>query len=318
MLDRLIKYWVAKFTNKLLASVDLYKLINEIHETLDAKINKTQINLQVRLHNLQVRLDNLQVRLDNLPQDILKLYYNQENSNPQKIELSKEIIKVLDLYVPLRKEFIRKGVNKDGGYVIIDDLSDSDILFSIGVGDNISFDLGCENQVSKIVLVDDSVPDFFAPNNNYSLHRKKLGILDDSTSITLDKLLNSYPSADYILKIDIEGDEWKILSSLSTKTLNKFRQIIIEFHSIFDLPELGAKQKTFSQLLSTHLPVVAHPNNIGGYQVIGNQLFPNVLETTWLRRNSYEFMKGINSRVLDLQKPNDPEKSDIWISWIYR
>jgi hypothetical protein len=60
MLDRLTRYWVAKFTNKLLASVDLYKLINEIHETLDAKIHNTQINL-----------DNLKVRLDNLPQDIL-------------------------------------------------------------------------------------------------------------------------------------------------------------------------------------------------------------------------------------------------------
>ncbi len=310
MLDKLTKYWVAKFTNKLLASVDLYKLIDEIHvnhETLDVKIHKTQINL-----------DNLQVRLDNLPTDILKLYYNQENLNPQKIELSKEIIRVFDLYDPLQKEVIRKGDNKDGGYVTVNDLDKRDTLFSIGVGDNISFDLDCENQVSKIVFVDDSVPDFRPPNDNYSLHRKKLGIIDDNLSITLDKLLNTYPSADYILKIDIEGDEWKILSSLPTKTLNKFRQIIIEFHSIFDFTELGSKQITFSQLLATHLPVVAHPNNIGGYQVIGNQLFPNVLETTWLRRNSYEFVKGTNSRVLDLQKPNDPEKSDIWISWIYR
>ena len=310
MLDRLARYWVAKLTNKLLASVDLYKLIHEIHEiheTLDAKI-----------HNAQVNLDNLQVRLDNLPQDILKLYYNQENFNPQKIELSKEIIRVFDLYVPLQKEFIRKGDNKDGGYVMINDLDNRDTLFSIGVGDNISFDLDCENQVSKIVLIDDSVPDFHAPNDNYSLHRKKLGIIDDNLSITLDKLLNTYPSADYILKIDIEGDEWKILSSLPTKTLNKFRQIIIEFHSIFDLAELSSKQKTLSQLLATHFPVVAHPNNIGGYQIIGNQLFPNVLETTWLRRNSYEFMKGMDSSVLDLQKPNDPEKSDLWISWIYR
>ena len=310
MFDKLTKYWVAKFTNKLLASVDLYKLIDEIHgnhETLDVKIHKTQINL-----------DNLQVRLDNLPTDILKLYYNQENLNPQKIELSKEIIRVFDLYDPLQKEVIRKGDNKDGGYVTVNDLDKRDTLFSIGVGDNISFDLDCENQVSKIVFVDDSVPDFRPPNDNYSLHRKKLGIIDDNLSITLDKLLNTYPSADYILKIDIEGDEWKILSSLPTKTLNKFRQIIIEFHSIFDFTELGSKQITFSQLLATHLPVVAHPNNIGGYQVIGNQLFPNVLETTWLRRNSYEFVKGTNSRVLDLQKPNDPEKSDIWISWIYR
>jgi len=321
MLDRLTRYWVAKFTNKLLASVDLYKLINEIHETLDTKIHNTQINLdnlQVRLHNSQVRLDNLQVRLDNLPQDIFKLYYNQENLNPQKIELSKEIISVFDLYAPLQKEFIRKGDDKDGGYVVINDLSNRDTLFSIGVGENISFDLDCENQVSKIVFIDDSVPDFHAPNDNYSLHRKKLGIIDDNSSITLDKLLNTYPSADYILKIDIEGDEWKILSSLPTKTLNKFRQIIIELHSIFDLAELGSKQKTLYQLLATHFPVVAHPNNIGGYQIIGNQLFPNVLETTWLRRNSYEFMKGIDSRVLDLQKPNDPEKSDIWISLIYR
>ena len=164
MLDRLTRYWVAKFTNKLLASVDLYKLINEIHEiyeTLDAKIHNTQINL-----------DNSKVRLDNLPQDIFKLYYNQENLNPQKIILSEEIISIFDLYTPLQKEFIRKGDNKDGGYVITNDLSDSDILFSIGVGDNISFDLDCENQVSKIVLIDDSVPDFRAPNDNYSLHRK--------------------------------------------------------------------------------------------------------------------------------------------------
>ena len=90
MLDRLTSYWVAKFINKLIASTDLYKLFNEIYkinETLDAKIHSTQINL-----------DNLQVRLDNLPQDIFKLYYNQENLNLQKIELSKEIISVFDLY----------------------------------------------------------------------------------------------------------------------------------------------------------------------------------------------------------------------------
>ena len=318
MLDRLTRYWVAKFINKLIASVDLYKLIHEIHETLYAKIHNVHETSDAKIHNVQVNLDNLQVRLDNLPQDIFKLFYNQENLNPQKIELSEEIISVFELYTPSQKEFIRKGDNKDGGYVIVNDLSDSDSLFSIGVGDNISFDLDCENQVSRIVLIDDSVPDFCAPNDSYSLHRKKLGIIDDNLSITLDKLLNTYPSADYILKIDIEGDEWKILSSLPMKTLNKFRQIIIEFHSICDLAELGSKKKTLSQLLATHFPVVAHPNNIGGYQVIGNQLFPNVLETTWLRRNSYEFIKGMNSRVLDLQKPNDPEKSDIWISWIYR
>ena len=62
MLERLTRYWVAKFTNKLLASVDLYKLINEIHEiheTLDTKIHNTQINLDNLTKELETKRDNL-------------------------------------------------------------------------------------------------------------------------------------------------------------------------------------------------------------------------------------------------------------------
>ena len=196
-------------------------------------------------------------------------------------------------------------------------MSINDALFSIGVGDNITFDIDCENQVSRIVLVDDSVPEFEIPNSNYYLHRKKLGANEDNSYITIDRLLSTYKSKDYILKMDIEGNEWKILSSLQSATIYKFRQIIIEFHDLFDMAQLGLIQKALDNLLKTHLPVVVHPNNIGGYCIIDNIIFPNVLETTWLRRDSYELVDGIDSEVLSREKANDPEKRSIWVNWIY-
>ena len=307
MLKRLSKFLVAKFTIKLLNSVDIYKAINNNQETIDHKIKI----LDQKIHNIFLRLDHF-------PQDILKLFFNELSLNLDAIKYSEKLISILTLHRPLNKRFIRKGDNKDGGYVIVDDLTISDTLFSIGVGDNITFDIDCENQVSRIVLVDDSVPYFEIPNSNYFLHRKKLGAYEDNSRITIDKLLNTYQSKDYILKIDIEGNEWEILSSIESATIIKFRQIIIEFHALFDMAQSELILKALNNLLKTHLPVVIHPNNIGGYCVIGSSIFPNVFETTWLRRNSYDLVEGIDSEVLTLEKINDPEKSSVWVNWIYR
>jgi hypothetical protein len=321
MLKRLSKFLVAKFTIKLLNSVDIYKTINNNQETINHKvneINKIHEILDQKIHNIQLRLNHIQLSLNHFPQDILKLFFNELSLNPDAIAYSEKLRSILTLHRPLNKRFIRKGDNKDGGYVIVDDLTISDTLFSIGIGDNITFDIDCENQVSRIVLVDDSVPHFEIPNSNYYLHRKKLGAYEDNLHITIDKLLNTYQSKDYILKIDIEGNEWEILSSVQSATITKFRQIIIEFHALFDMAQSELILKALNNLLKTHLPVVIHPNNIGGYCVIGSSIFPNVFETTWLRRDSYDLAEGIDSEVLTLEKINDPEKSSVWVNWIYR
>jgi hypothetical protein len=299
MLKRLSKFLVAKFVTKLLNSVDIYKTINNNQETIDQKIH------------------NILLRLDHLPEDTFKLFFNELSVNLDAIKYGEKLKSILTSYRPLNKRLIRKGDNKDGGYVIVDDLTIVDTLFSIGVGDNITFDIDCENQVSRIVLVDDSVPCFEIPNSNYYLHRKKLGAYEDNSRITIDKLLSTYQSKDYILKIDIEGSEWEILSTIQSATIIKFRQIIIEFHALFDMAQSELILKALNNLLKTHLPVVIHPNNIGGYSVIGTSVFPNVLETTWLRRNSYDLAEGIDSEVLTLEKSNDPEKVSLWVNWIY-
>jgi hypothetical protein len=296
MLKRYGKYLVAKFTIKLLNSADLYKTIDK---SVDQKIQ------------------NIELRLSHFPQEILKLFFNELRLNPDAIEFTRKLRSILTLQRPFNKRFTRKGDDKDGGYVLVDDLTISDTLFSIGVGDNITFDIDCENQVLVVVLVDDSVPCFEVPNNNYKIHRKKLGVYEDNSHITLDKLLNMYKSEDYVLKIDIEGNEWEILASVQTATLLKFRQIVIELHDLLDISKSELKLKALNNLLKTHSPVVMHPNNIGGYRLVGDSIFPNVLETTWLRRDSYDLVDGFDTDALNLERINDPEKSSIWVNWIY-
>lgn len=50
-------------------------------------------------------------------------------------------------------------------------------------------------------------------------------------AVTLDGLLDSLsmPTADY-LKLDLEGAEYRVLSSVSRATLDRFGQIFVEFH----------------------------------------------------------------------------------------
>ncbi len=273
--------------------------------------------MEQKLQTINETIDQVYLRLDEFPQEILKIFFNQFTLNPDTIKFSNKFRDTLTLYRPLNQKFVRYGDLKDGGYVLINDLNRDDTLLSIGVGENISFDLDCEKQVSKIVLVDHSIPLFEIPNSNYSLYRKRLATYEDSSSITIENLLKNHQSKDYILKMDIEGDEWKILSQLSPDILNRFRQIIIEFHDLNNFGKFDLIITALNNLSGTHLPVVIHPNNIGGYQVIDEYLCPNVLETTWLRRSSYEFEAGIHEEVIKLAAPNNPEKIDLWVSWIY-
>jgi hypothetical protein len=318
MIKRILKFIVAKFTFKLLNSVDLYKNLNENNEKLNYQIHQIHQVLDQKIHTALLEIQKAQLRLDNLPQDILKLKFNELRLNSDAIIYADKLRSILTLHHPANRRYTRKGDDRDGGYVIVDDLAMNDTLLSIGIGDNISFDIGCESQVSKIVLVDGSVPNFEVPNSKYFLLRKKLAANENHSDITIDQLLNTFPSEEYILKIDIEGDEWEVVSSLLPTTMTKFRQIIIEFHDLINLAKSELILSALINLSRTHFPIIAHPNNIGGYRIIGSDIFPNVLETTWLRRDTYDLLQGFDFSILPYEKINDPNKSDIWVDWIYR
>eukprot|EP00429_Kryptoperidinium_foliaceum_P072349 CAMPEP_0176057522 /NCGR_PEP_ID=MMETSP0120_2-20121206/28650_1 /TAXON_ID=160619 /ORGANISM="Kryptoperidinium foliaceum, Strain CCMP 1326" /LENGTH=316 /DNA_ID=CAMNT_0017391033 /DNA_START=63 /DNA_END=1013 /DNA_ORIENTATION=- len=98
--------------------------------------------------------------------------------------------------------------------------------------------------------------------------------------------LENTPDRSLIMKMDIEAAEWPILSSERTDVLQKFRQVILEFHWL----NQEAKHKQYDAAVQTLLQagfsvVHIHGNNCGGgmYSVPGSSVsVPNVLEVTFV------------------------------------
>jgi hypothetical protein len=83
--------------------------------------------------------------------------------------------------------------------------------------------------------------------------------------------------------MDIEGWEEPWINSLSNEQLNKFSQIVIEFHSPFNIKE----QYMFEKLNSTHVLVHLHPNNGGGVRWHQGLIMAEIFECTYIHKKYF-------------------------------
>lgn len=162
----------------------------------------------------------------NLAKLIIKLY-------PAAIEvLHKDISRrklddvrnLLVLGINSSYTFIRVGDVNDGGYVLVNDIDPNDVCLSFGIGANFSFDLSIAQLCSEVRMFDHTIekPKHLLANMTFNA----IGLASDSKEdfATLTEVLaDLHPSKDIILKIDIEGDEWDILQSLSSQDLLRFK-----------------------------------------------------------------------------------------------
>jgi hypothetical protein len=334
MFRKLLKLALGAITKKLLASVNFWNFQENTESRLDAlesrldalesRLTATESRVDGRLDKSEDRLNSNENRIGlienplNLHRGILETFYNPVNADPLVIEFAERVKSILTVSGKIDEGIARFGDFGDGGYVIVDDLRKSDILFSIGIGDNVSFDQKCEVRLSKVILVDHTVPDFFPPVGNFEIVRKPLVPGGASRlGVTIEQLLKQHSEAeDYLLKIDIEGDEWEVLNELASSTILKFRQIIMEFHGLNEFVKLDKKLNVLQKLAATHSPIVVHANNQGTHRLINGSFIPDVLEVTWVRTYSYTFQSGNNNDIRKLLVSNSPDLPDIWIDWI--
>jgi hypothetical protein len=213
---------------------------------------------------------------------------------------------------------VRFGDNKDGGYLLANSIAESSCVFSIGVGDNISFDESISKLVSKVIMVDHTV-DFFPRNPKVTFIKKKLvsQAIDESLHITLSELHEMLePNTPVILKMDIEGSEWQILDNLDTKQVKRFDQIVIELHGILDKAKSGkleAATETIERLLQDFEIVNTHANNFSSYEIFLNFPVIDVIEITFVRKDIAAGMIG-GSDLNDMNFPNNPSKPEIFLT----
>jgi hypothetical protein len=109
------------------------------------------------------------------------------------------------------------------------------------------------------------------------------------------------------IKMDIEGGEIPWINSLTDDQMNKFQQIVIEFHMPFTNNEIDV----FNKINKNHYLIHFHANNCCGTRNHKNVRIPNIFECTYLHKKYFINPPQLNTDLipsgLDMKNTNNPE-----------
>jgi hypothetical protein len=188
-------------------------------------------------------------------------------------------------------ELIRLGEAADGGYLIPNDLIGIDACLTAGVGDLIGFEHDLAQKGINCHMADYSIDKLPIINERFKFEKKFIGTENNNNYIKIDDWLSKITkvSKDYILKIDIEGDEYKILPIIKSEDLKKMRIIILEVHDFTNIlisSGYNLIKLIFDKLKENHTIVHINPNNITPPIKLSNKIeLYDTLEITLLRND---------------------------------
>lgn len=167
---------------------------------------------------------------------------------------------------------LRIGSNYDGGYIIIDNLCNYDVLLSCGIANDDTFEHYFVNKHNtKCFAFDGTINNIPREHPNINFIKTNIGITSNTTDMKY--LINKYNNI--FLKMDIEGSEYDWINNLSNIEINKFKQICIEFHLDHECSNhisLSNKLKAIKRIADTHYCVHFHGNNWRSTTLIGEKI----------------------------------------------
>ena len=125
---------------------------------------------------------------------------------------------------------IRIGNKCDGGYIVLKELcEETNVVYSFGVEKDVGFELDFVNkfQKAKVNLFDPTINSLPYDHKKFTFFKCGVGPKYN----TLKNIINDV-EGNLLLKMDIEWDEWKTFLLSDNTILNKFNQLLIEFHII--------------------------------------------------------------------------------------
>jgi hypothetical protein len=233
-----------------------------------------------------------------------------------------EILRTLSVLYPVNVTCgkVRVGGANDGGYVMANDFEGNRICYSIGVGPQVIWDSEMAARGMQIHQYDHTVEG--TPDTHPNFHFNRVGIShksDDPQLITLETMLEQNDHLDeenMLLKIDVEGAEWDVFENMSSNTLMKFDQIVVEFHGLefFDRATFLARaDKVFRNIAHTHSCIHIHGNNYGSFGIVKNIPIPNVIEITYARHGRFDFIESDDIFPTHLDDPCNSNVPDLFL-----
>jgi hypothetical protein len=214
---------------------------------------------------------------------------------------------------------VRTGGRNDGGYVCLDDFADTSAALSFGIGHEISWDLDMAGRGITVFQYDHTIVAPPAAHPNFRFFRERVTAEDgDAASIPaiLARHEISKPGS-AILKIDVEGDEWPIFAALPEDQFRCVSQIICEFHDFWNAANRDWFERAeivLRKLNKSFAVVHVHANNYAPMLIAGTAAFPNVLEVTFASRARYSFTETDEEFPNGLDRPNDKDQPDYFLS----
>ena len=219
--------------------------------------------------------------------DLSKIYFDEVSA--------KKLISLLKPVKYPKGKLIRVGnKNGDGGYLIPDDLNDIDHLFSLGVGEEFSFETELLSKDINVFLADYTVSN--NKFNNLKLNFTKLYIKNYNSINSIrfddwkDKKLGNHDNGKIILQIDIEGDEYSVIPTIKKENLLLTKFLVVEFHfltRIFDKKFNKDIISCLERISEYFFPVHLHVNNTSNIIKKGKFEIPHTLEVTFANKNCF-------------------------------
>lgn len=208
---------------------------------------------------------------------------------------------------------IRLGKDYDGGYIISDIPNiNYTTLLAGGIENDISFE---EDFIKKYPNVktyafDGTINELPSKNNNITFIKKNIGFENNENITNLHNIINENDSI--FVKMDIEGGEIPWIKSLSNEQMNKFEQIVMEFHFPFSHDEIHV----FDKINKNHYLIHFHGNNCCGVRNHYGVNIPNVFECTYLHKKYFKNTPELNTdlipSILDMKNTS---KDEIYINY---
>ncbi len=276
------------------------------------------------IRRLHARIDALQHRLAAL-EAIPDLHPPYGSESPQIAAQFRAFLRLLRPHdvatVPKR----RFGADRDGGYVMLDDLGGARTALSFGIGPDVSWDAEMARRGLRVLQFDHTVQRPPQDDPHFDFHRARVvGQKQNPDDVTLAEILARSDLAaenDLIAKIDVEGCEWGILAETPIPLLRRLRQVAVEFHDMrkfVERPWRVAALSALQNLTASHACIHVHGNNWGPFVVLGGIPFPSAFEASFARRSDYAVVPSTAEFPTELDRPCNPKVPDLYLGrWDY-
>ncbi len=227
-------------------------------------------------------------------------------------------LSLLQPYDIINGEKTRIGRSGDGGYVLLTQPFLPPVVYSFGVGDEISFEYDLAQRGCKGYLFDHTVNGLPYEHLSLSFTKAGVGVSDDPLGplVTIEDCL--YKNGDgckdnLLLKMDVEGNEYGVLSAASDDSLKSFSQIALEVHWLHRLDEFAFCKtfiEVFERLNKLFTLCHVHANNCAPLIFVEGLPCADVLELTYVRKDLVNCTPSNTFYPTHLDCANDPERQD--------